>query len=866
MRNFLTRPLFVFGLAVMSTVFLSSCATVVPVPPNKFLSVDFSDDRVRSLEEKGPPEYGIELAYVPFPEKDLRMPLAGEKNSFGVVVTPEFENAYRAYIKGDGKAALEFLNQAEKMGKDNQPLLWQVSMFRAQSLLKMGMASDAELVLEKTAQLEQSLFGGNISSAALRGETRVWLGDYAAAKTDFFQVIDAIGNWELPISYSMPPANLGQLILFATAQLRAYTGLAGLYLLQEDYENAYRWAQAAEKRFNSVHYITNHRLYGKFIVAHLDSYYGRAVNLTFLAAALLAWKGDETQSQLYFDRASGFFRTLNSEGGKAMIASLKAQSLARLGRYGTAEKQARHAIAIAIQNGLLDYIWRVETVLGKILYEQKKIHDAEQAFRNAQKSVEVISGALSNDRTKTRFGAGKDDIPYYLSKIDLEKKDYATLFEDLERGRARAFVDMLADHIIEAGRNTDDVRSIKTLDQQIIRQRLLNIAPGKDKAQGIAKEKALISERKNKVAALLAQNPELGSTMAVWTHSLTDVQKQLGLKELMVYVLPARINDNITLLLIRKDSVTTKTLDISTNGFRKLLKAFAASFGLDSGTNQPVRGLKSVRKKGSGSVDKGSSIERLQAVFEPLKPFSPETMYVVPSGEMHLMPWGLLDVDWPTIVLPTGGWLNRLPKAFQGKSSATNVVVGNPNFGGYLSQLPGAETEAYAVGAILGSEPIIGDRATEKTVRQRIGKGTQVLHLATHGIYNHSDPMTSAIFLTENGKASPITAKQIFKDPFPAKVIVLSACETGLGRAFAGEDTLGLLRSFYLGGTVTTLSSLWPVDDEGTSVFMQIFYEHAKNGAYGEGWLKARNRLKKMGYSPAVYSSFLLGGLSRTFH
>ncbi len=843
--------------------FLASCATIVPVPENKLLSAEIPAQQVRSFEETGPPAYAMEQEYIPFPEKELRMPVAGEKNSFDIVVTPELEAAYNAYFSGDGQTALRALGRAEKKETDRL-LLWQVSILKAQTLLMMGMAADAEVELDKSAQLEKEVFGGNLNSISMRGETRVWLEDYSAAKNDFFQVLDAIGTWELPTSYGMPPSNVGQLFLSTTAQLRAYTGLAGLYLLEEDYERAFLWADAAEKRFNSVHYVTSHPLYGNFVVTHLDSYYGRALNLTFLAAALLR-KGDEAASEVYFERAAGFFKSLHYTGGKVLIASLKASAYAQLGQYEKAEKIARQAVSLAIQNGILDFVWRVETVLGTILYKQEKFSEAEEAFRNAQKSVEVISGALSTDRAKTRFGAGKNDITYYLSKLDIRKKDYTALFEDLEQGRAQSFIDMLADNVIETGKSKDLVRSIRDLDQQIIRQRLMNIAPGEGKEKGIAKEKALIAQRRKKVDDLLIKNPELASTIAVWTHSLADVQKNLGPGEVMAYFLPARKNDKIAYLLIQNDSIIIKELGVTPETFRKMLTAFAASFGLQSDTDEASRGIKKVSKKGLNSVAKPSeTVSLLQKVFTMMQKPSAEAMYVVPSGEMHLMPWGLLDNDWPTIVLPTGGWLNRVPISIAKTGEAGNVIVGNPDFGGELSQLPGAENEAYAVGVILKVKPIVGSYATESTVRDKVGKGVRILHLATHGIYNHDDPLNSAFYLTDKGKALPITAKQIFQHPLPAEVVVLSACETGLGKAFAGEDTLGLLRSFYLGGTVTTLSSLWPVEDEGTRVFMEIFYQYAQKGQYGEGWLAARNQLKKMGYSPLVYSSFLLGGL-RTF-
>jgi CHAT domain-containing protein len=81
-----------------------------------------------------------------------------------------------------------------------------------------------------------------------------------------------------------------------------------------------------------------------------------------------------------------------------------------------------------------------------------------------------------------------------------------------------------------------------------------------------------------------------------------------------------------------------------------------------------------------------------------------------------------------------------------------------------------------------------------------------------------------------------------------------------MGRTVAGDDTLGLTRSFYLAGALAVLSSLWPVDDAGTKFFMTTFHKYAAKGHYGGAWLAARNAARKRGFPPSVYGAFVLGG------
>ena len=62
---------------------------------------------------------------------------------------------------------------------------------------------------------------------------------------------------------------------------------------------------------------------------------------------------------------------------------------------------------------------------------------------------------------------------------------------------------------------------------------------------------------------------------------------------------------------------------------------------------------------------------------------------------------------------------------------------------------------------------------------------------------------------------------------------------------------------------MSVVSSLWPVDDEGTSLFMRTFHAQARNGEYGKAWLAARDAVKAAGMPPWIYGAFILGGGQR---
>ena len=172
---------------------------------------------------------------------------------------------------------------------------------------------------------------------------------------------------------------------------------------------------------------------------------------------------------------------------------------------------------------------------------------------------------------------------------------------------------------------------------------------------------------------------------------------------------------------------------------------------------------------------------------------------------------------------------------------ARAVVVGNPvmptvDVGNgqrqALAPLPGAETEADSVAGMMGVAPLTQERATLAAVRARADSAT-VVHLATHGFaYGTEDKVgDSFVALAPEGSddglltVGEMLTKKVLRFS-RAELVVLSACQTGLGQLTASEGTLGLQRAFLAAGASTVLVSLWSVSDEATSLLLRNFYRH----------------------------------------
>lgn len=159
------------------------------------------------------------------------------------------------------------------------------------------------------------------------------------------------------------------------------------------------------------------------------------------------------------------------------------------------------------------------------------------------------------------------------------------------------------------------------------------------------------------------------------------------------------------------------------------------------------------------------------------------------------------------------------------------LIVGNPampsigNPPKQLAPLPGSETEAIAISQLFNSKPLIGKAATESLIKQQM-PDAKIIHLATHGLLNEltENDIPGAIALAPSAKDDGLlTAREILDLSLRAELVVLSACNTGRGR-ITGDGVIGLSRSLITAGVASAIVSLWYVPDSPTSFLMVKFY------------------------------------------
>jgi CHAT domain-containing protein len=108
--------------------------------------------------------------------------------------------------------------------------------------------------------------------------------------------------------------------------------------------------------------------------------------------------------------------------------------------------------------------------------------------------------------------------------------------------------------------------------------------------------------------------------------------------------------------------------------------------------------------------------------------------------------------------------------------------------------------------------------------------GYRIIHFATHGLLNSEHPELSGIVLslvTEQGRPIDgfLRLNEIYNLNLSADLVVLSACQTALGKEIRGEGLIGLTRGFMYAGSPRVVASLWKVDDAATAALMKLFYQ-----------------------------------------
>ncbi|MEG5032506.1 tetratricopeptide repeat protein [Microcoleus sp. AT3-D2] len=476
-----------------------------------------------------------------------------------------------------------------------------------------------------------------------------------------------------------------------------------------------------------------------------------------------------------------------------------------LGNYAKAIEYTQQSLAIAREIKDRDGEGLALNNLGAAFLKAGNPTESEKMLVNAIQVWESMRQMLgSNDANKVSIFEGQARTYRMLQRVRVAQNNPIAALEIAERGRARAFIDLLAERLSSGSTNP-----------------VINTSPNGEQIRQIAK----------------AQNATLVQYSIV--YDAFPIQGKSEPRESALYIWVIQPTGEITFRQVdlqplwQKHNASLASLIVGNQEF--LAVRSRSSFG----STQPQPNLPTLH----------------QLLIDPIASLLPKD----PNARVIFIPQGsLFQVPFPALQDASGTYLvqkhtiltapsiqvldltrQQRQKLVQKPANSSNaLVLGNPTmpsvslFPGepkqQLSPLPGAEAEAIAIAPLLNTQAITGAQGTKAAIVQKMPQAS-IIHLATHGLLDDVRGLGSAIALAPSGSDDGLlTAEEIFDMKLQASLVVLSACNTGEGR-ITGDGVIGLSRALISAGVPSVIVSLWAVPDAPTSELMQSFYQNLQN-------------------------------------
>ena len=243
-------------------------------------------------------------------------------------------------------------------------------------------------------------------------------------------------------------------------------------------------------------------------------------------------------------------------------------------------------------------------------------------------------------------------------------------------------------------------------------------------------------------------------------------------------------------------------------------------------------------------VELGSVL--LTPVLAKLDP-AVENLTVIPDGAIHGLAFGPLRTRPEDKPLLTRVALSYAPsfqalKALEERaakrptmSEARLLVVADPidlTSGANFERLPQSAREAQQIQSLMpgNTAVLMAASATKRSAIKAIANEYSILHFATHGLLNnHSPALSGLVFSKDSSEPNYWLTPEISSTPIHAGLVVLSACESSIGREVAGEGLMSLSRAFIEAGANNVVGTLWKVQDAATAELTSRFYSHLLN-------------------------------------
>ena len=235
----------------------------------------------------------------------------------------------------------------------------------------------------------------------------------------------------------------------------------------------------------------------------------------------------------------------------------------------------------------------------------------------------------------------------------------------------------------------------------------------------------------------------------------------------------------------------------------------------------------------------------------------------VPAGLVAVVADPVFSTDDPRVGSPLAMNSSRAPTSALLNRAATET-------GTRFERLPSTKLEAEAIERLAAKGKNLvatGFAASRDTIEQNDLSQFRIVHFATHGLLNSQNPeLSGLVFSLINERGQPregfLRLHDVFNLKLNADLVVLSGCQTAMGKEVRGEGLIGLTRGFLYAGSSRVMASLWSVQDKATADLMKRFYTRllGEGVAAAEALRLAQLEMWKEQRAPYYWAAFTLQG------
>jgi CHAT domain-containing protein len=569
----------------------------------------------------------------------------------------------------------------------------------------------------------------------------------------------------------------------------------------------------------------------------------RAAALTRLSLGeVAAARGDTAAARRLLAQSAAGLERLGDPVGTAAALGERAALEGGAGLPAAADSLYRAGLDRLHGHLAPEIAWRLHAGLALARHAQGRDDEAARELRAALAELERPSRSLTLVERRSAFLADKWDVYAQLALIEQARARPEAAFEASERLRAREMLELLS-----RGRVTppSDTAADLVAREQDLRRRIGELTDGLGSAAeyplrgplspGAGAAPEALGQAQDAYAELLLEmrerSPRHAALVTPVVATWRDVAHRLGPDAAFIEYL---VGDSGSLaFVVTQDTLATVDLGVGRRDLARLVK-----FG--RGT------LQAPGAPPADSLWRGPLRQLHQYLIAPLEEAGlvagKTRLVVVPHADLHYVPFAallggsgrarFLIERYDIAVTPSASVWLALARGAAG-TATTGVLALAPR----PDALPASRREVAAF-ARLGSADakVLTDGAATEAAFRRDAPGRRILHLATYGVLNKQNPLFSYVDLAAGGgEDGRLEVHEVFGLQLAADLVVLSACQTGLGSGAladvpAGDDWVGLTRAFLHAGAANVVATLWPVDDWATAALMERFYEGYQPG------------------------------------